>query len=52
MAQTIPWEDNARIAYFYAESLIKYYVNEYSMWGQPADENSTEDPNDKDPASF
>ena len=52
MARAIATEDDVQIAYFYAKSLIKYYIPEYYAFGQPADENTTEDPNDSNPASI
>jgi hypothetical protein len=52
MASAIAMEDDINIASFYAASLIEYYIPEYYEFGHPANENTTDNPNDSKPATI
>jgi hypothetical protein len=45
-------EDDINIAFFYADSPIKYYIPEYDAFGQPINEDTTDGPNDTKPATI
>jgi hypothetical protein len=52
MASAIANVNDNNIAFFYASSLIDFYIPEYYAFGPPAGENNTEDPNYFEPASI